>query len=82
MLEVERAPVWEGTGWVVSATEESVFQGRFGMVAGHIFDSEKLVRSCNSAMLQAFLEYTGLIIGIMSPVHFTPEKECYTVLFL
>jgi hypothetical protein len=39
--EVERAPVWEGTSRVVSATEESVFQGRFGMVAGHIFDSEK-----------------------------------------
>ena len=41
MPEVERAPVWEGTSRVVSATEESVFQGRFGMVAGHIFDSEK-----------------------------------------
>ena len=25
---------------------------------------------------------TGLVIGIMSPVHFTPEKECYSVLFL
>jgi len=24
----------------------------------------------------------GPIIAIMSPAHFTPEKECYTVLFL
>jgi hypothetical protein len=35
-----------------------------------------------SAMPQASLSATGLIIGFMGPVFLTPEKQCYTVLFL
>ena len=79
---------WEGSSWVVSAIEESVFQrgwhdkfmGR--MVGGHIFDSENRTYPQFSGMSQASLSATGLIIPIMSPAHFTPEKQCYSVLVL
>jgi hypothetical protein len=33
-------------------------------------------------LLSALRIETGPIIAIMSPVHSTPEKQCYTVLFL
>jgi len=36
VLEVERAPGLGGDQSGCQATEESVFQGRFGMVGGHI----------------------------------------------
>ena len=33
-------------------------------------------------VLALLIERYRPIMGIMSPAHFTPEKECYTVLFL
>jgi hypothetical protein len=79
---------WEGTSWVVSAVEESVFQGGWHgkfmgrMVGGHIFDSENRTYPQFSGMPQASLSRTGRIIGFYEPRPFHARKQCYSVLFL
>jgi hypothetical protein len=57
------------------------FMGR--MVGAHIFDFAEPDVSAILWHVPSFLRaHTGRIIAFMSPAPFTPEKECYTVLFL
>jgi len=53
-------------------TEVGVVEG-----SGALFATEGL-----SLVLWRSRSSTGLIMGIMSPVHFSPERQCYSVLFL
>ena len=47
------------------------------------YNQGQYVKAEPLALLLAFSRSSaGVIIAFMSPVHFTPEKECYSVLFL
>jgi hypothetical protein len=52
------------------------------MVGAHIFDFAEPDVSAILWHIPSFLEPTVPIIEFMGPAPFTPEKECYTVLFL